>query len=219
MSLRKAPHAVRSCVLVSVLGASACGGAGEPPVRNTVFDPTAAAAAAAPVEIGTPAAPTLETPYPPLDRAESKGGPSWIGVTVLRGGVRLSRPSNWTVRDASVEPGRAYIVYVSPNAYSLAIYERSDAPSDVWRDVQQRYEKDVAAAGAKVVGQHVPVATATNQGRAYTIERKTPLPSRSREYILRSDHRVVLVQVVSQDPGLSRLSTELLDVLGHLEVL
>jgi hypothetical protein len=138
---------------------------------------------------------------------------------VLRGGVRFSRPSNWTIRDASIDPGRAYIQYVSPNAYSFALYERSDAPSDLWRDVQSRYESDVAAAGAKDVGRRVPVATVANQGRAYTIERKTPLPSRSREYLLRSEHRIVLVQVVSQDSSLSRMSGELLDVLNHLEVL
>jgi hypothetical protein len=206
--------------LLWALAVAGCGGAAEPPVRKTVFDPTAAAAAAgaAPVEVGT-AGPTLEVPYPPLDRAEVKGGPAWVGVSVLRGGVRFSRPSNWAIRDASVDPGRAYIVYVSPNAYSFALYERSDAPTDLWRDVQARYENDVASAGAKVVGRRIPVATSTNQGRAYTVERKAPAASRSREYLLRSDHRVILVQVVSQDPDLSRLSAELLDILAHLEVL
>jgi len=198
---------------------AACGGAAEPPVRKTVFDPTAAAANAAPIEVGTPTGPTLEVPYPPLDRAEAKGGPPWVGVSVLRGGVRLARPNNWSIRDASVDPGRGYILYVSPNAYSFAIYERSDAPTDLWRDVQARYENDVASAGAKVVGRHVPLATALNQGRAFTVERKAPLASRSREYLLRSDHRVVLVQVVSQDPNLTRLAPELLEVLSHLEVL
>jgi hypothetical protein len=123
------------------------------------------------------------------------------------------------IRDASVDPGHAYLEYVSPNAYSFAVYERSDAPTDLWRDVQQRYEGDVAAAGAKVVGRHIPMATGANQGRAYTIERKTPLPSRSREWLLRSEHRVVLVQVVTQDPDLSRIGAELLEVLSRLEVL
>jgi hypothetical protein len=184
-----------------------------------VFDPTAAAANAAPIEVGTPTGPALEVPYPPLDRAEGNGSPAWLGVSVLHGGVRFARPNNWSVRDASLDAGRGYILYVSPSAYSFAIYERSDAPTDVWRDVQSRYESDVAAAGAKVVGRHVPIATGVNQGRAYTIERKTPLPSRSREYLLRSEHRVVLVQVVSQDRDLTRLGSELLDVLSHLEVL
>lgn len=206
------PHA-----LFWLLAVSACGGAGEPPVRRTVFDPTAANVA--PVDVTSNAVSDLETAYPPLDRAETPGGVPWVGVTVVRGGVRLSRPTRWTIRDAGVDPGHAYIQYVSPNAYSFAIYERSDAPTDLWRDVEQRYEDDVAAAGAKVVGKRVPVATATNQGRAYTIERKTPLASRSREFLVRSDHRVVLVQIVSQDEDLSRLSAEILEVMSHLEVL
>jgi hypothetical protein len=207
----------RSHALLWLLAVSACGGAGEPPVRRTVFDPTAANVA--PVDVTSTTNSNLEIPYPPLDRAETPGGAPWIGVTVLRGGVHFSRPSRWTIRDAAVDPGHAYIQYVSPNAYSFALYERSDAPTDLWRDVEQRYEDDVAAAGAKVVGKRVPVSTGTNQGRAYTIERKTPLGSRSREVLLRSDHRIILVQVVSQDPDLSRLSAEVLEVLSHIEVL
>jgi hypothetical protein len=207
------------CLLVT----SACGGASDPNAHKTVFDPTAAAAKPAPVALeaanqGTPA-PTVETSYPPLDRADPKGGPGWTGVSVLRGGVRFSRPSNWSVRDASVDPGHAFILYVSPSAYSFAIYERSDGPTDAWKDVQGRYEAQVAAAGAKVAGLHIPVATGFNQGRAYTIDRSAPLPSRSREYLFRSEHRVVLVQVVSQETGLSRFGGELVDILGHLEVL
>jgi hypothetical protein len=203
-----------------ILAASACGGSAGPPARLTVFDPTAAAANAAPVEVGSPASMAqLEVPYPPLDRPEGPGSASRLGVLVLRGGVRLSRPNHWMIRDAGVDPGHAYIEYVSPNAYSFSLYERSDAPTDLWRDVQQRYENDVAAAGAKVVGRRVPMTTGTNQGRAYTIERKTPAPSRSREWLLRSDHRIVLVQVVTQDQDLSRIGAELLDVIGHLEVL
>jgi hypothetical protein len=212
---------VKASFLPWVLAASACGGAAEPPVRRTVFDPTASAVNVAPVEVSANANANtqLESPYPPLDRTEFPGGAAWTGVTVLRGGVRFSRPSQWMIRDASLDPGHAYIQYVSAKAYSFAIYERSDAPTDLWRDVEQRYEDDVAAEGAKVVGRRVAMATGSNQGRAYTVERKEPLSSRSREILLRSDHRVVLVQVVSQDPDLSRLSGELLEVLAHLEVL
>jgi hypothetical protein len=195
----------------------ACGAGPAPPVRQTVFDPTAAAANAAQVEVGSGA--QVETPYPQLDRAETPQAAGWIGVTVLRGGVRFARPKHWMIRDASLDPGHAYIQYISPSAYSFAIYERSDSPGDLWRDVQQRYENDVATAGAKVVGRHVPMATRANQGRAYTIERKTPAPSRSREYLVRSPHRVVLVQVVTQEADLTRVGTEVLDVLSQLEVL
>jgi hypothetical protein len=184
-----------------------------------VFDPTAAAASVSPIDVGAGTA-QLEVSYPPFDRPDtSPGGSSRTGVTVLRGGVRFSRPVHWMIRDASVDPGRAYITYVSPRAYSFAIYERSDAPTDPWRDVLERYEGDIAAAGAKATGQRVPVATGTNQGRAYTVERAAPAFSRSREYLLRSEHRIVLVQIVTQDPDLSRIGPELLEVLGGLEVL
>ena len=181
-------------------------------------------AAAAPVDVSPESAP-LEQPYPPLDRDGLAGQARWIGVSVLHGGVRLSRPSRWIIRDAAVEPGRSYIAYVSPTgAYAFGIYERSDAPTDVWRDIEQRYENDVATAGAKLLGQRIPVATDTNQGRAYTVSRKVEsgkasLNSRSREVLLRSEHRVVLVQMVTQDDAMGRLETELLEVLRHIEVL
>ena len=211
----KAP--LRAWIAVWGLVSSACGGAAAPPVRQTVFDPTASAATALPVDVGS--AGSLETPYPLLDRPETPVSGSWIGVSTLRGGVRFSRPSHWMIRDANVDPGHAYVEYVSPSAYSFAIYERSDAPTDLWRDIQLRYEKDVESAGAKIVGRHIPMTTGANQGRAYTIERKSPLPSRSREWLLRSDHRVVLVQVVTQDQDLSRIGNEVLEILSHLEVL
>jgi hypothetical protein len=110
---------------------------------------------------------------------------------------------------------------VSPRGYSFAIYETSDAPTDSWHDILQRYEVDVAAAGAKAVGQRIAVATGANQGRAYTIERKVEAvqaKSRSREMLLRGDRKVVLVQIVTEEEGLSRISQELLEVLNHLEV-
>jgi hypothetical protein len=200
--------------------ATACGKAAEPSPKGTVFDPTATPVTT-PVAVATVSAsdPALEAPYPTLDRADPKGGPAWKGVTVLHGGVRFSHPSNWSIRDAGVDPGREYIVYVSPSAYSFAIYNRLDGAGDSWRDIQTRYETDVATAGAKMSGKHVAVATGTNQGRGYTIERAVPAPSRSREYLVRGEHSVVLVQVVSQEPNLSRLSAELLEVFGHLEVL
>ena len=80
----------------------------------------------------------------------------------------------------------------------------------------------MAGVGAKVVGKRIPIAVGANQGREYTIERKldptAPAPSRSREIIVRGEHRVVLVQIVMQGEELPRLSSELLDILGHIEV-
>jgi hypothetical protein len=190
-----------------------CGG--EPAAaRLTVFDPSAGLGAQA-VDL---ARSRVEVPYPTLDRAYEVETGDWIGVTILQGGVRLSRPRRWYVRDASLDPGTALLRYVSPRAYSFAVYERSDAPDDLWHDILERYEADVGRAGAKVVGKAVAVATRLNQGRAFTIERKDPRPSRSREILVRGEHRVVLVQIVTQDAD-SRLDAELAEVLGTMEVL
>jgi hypothetical protein len=128
------------------------------------------------------------------------------------------------VREASNEPGRSFIQYTSPKAYSFGIYERPESSRESWRDVLNRYEDDVASVGAKVVGRRVPVATSIGQGRAYTIERsveaaKRPFTSHSREIVLRGDHRVVIVQVVYQGENLSAVDDELLRVVGTLEVL
>jgi hypothetical protein len=224
----------RFFAIACVLAAPACGGGETAADRRTVFDPKGVLPGA-PVSAQTTTG-DVERPYPALDLDPTPGGSRWIGVSVLRGGVRFSRPSRWAIRDASTDPGHAYVEYVSPRAYSFAIYERSDAPHDRWGDVLARYEADVAAVGGKLLGQRIPVATDTNQGRAYTIEREPdgapeadaaaptdaaapPFLSRSREILVRGNHRIVLVQVVSQDDGLSRLSEEISAVLRHLEVL
>jgi hypothetical protein len=215
---------------VCLVVAGACGGAADSE-RHTVFDPRGATASAPNSPVEPAAAIEVERPFPQLDLPKGIGEGGWVGVSILRDGVRLSRPANWMIRDAGGEPGDAYVQYVSPKAYSFALYERSDSPGDPWRDIERRYEGDVALVGGKVLGRAVPMATYANQGRAYTIEPKSeasdagpaqalPLPafSRSRELLLRSEHRVVLAQIVSQDEDLSRLSEELLEILRHLEV-
>jgi hypothetical protein len=193
-----------------------CGGAPDTAARNrTFYDWT----------VGTGAtAAQFEQRYPPLDFAEKQPNPEYIGVAIVRGGVRLSRPKEWMIREASNEPARAYIQYTSPRAYSFGIYERPDSPSDVWRDILTRYEDDVASVGAKAVGRRIPVATWRGQGRAYSIERKVeaakrPLISRSREIVVRGDHRVVIVQIVHDGEDLSAIDAELARVVGTLEVL
>ncbi len=182
-----------------------------------MFDPTGANAA--PVDVTT--SPDLERAYPAFDGANG-GSQPWVGVSVLRDAVRFSRPSRWTIRDASLEPGHSFIRYVSPEAYSFAIYERDDTPGKSWPDLFAHYEADVTGNGAKAIGLRVPMATSANQGRAYMIDRKieskTPVLSRSREILLRSDHRIVLVQIVIGEENLSRISGELLEVLSRLEV-
>lgn len=214
MRLRVAPYAW-PLAMAPALVLSACGGAGAPPAR-TVFDPTLQGTNI--VAVGSVA---LERPLPTLDVVASGASDPLVGVSVLNDGVRFSRPVGWTIRDASDEAGHRFIRYVSPHAYSFAIYETNDGPTDSWHDILERYEVDVAAAGAKAVGRRIAVATNTNQGRAYTIERKVEAmktSSRSREIVLRGDHRVVLVQVVTEDDGLPRIGGEVLDVLKRLEV-
>jgi hypothetical protein len=208
-------RAVKQRWLASLLITTACGGSGA---NRTVFDPTGGIA---PVDVT--ASPDLEHPYPPLDSPDVPGSSGWIGVSVLRDTVHFARPRQWTIRDASLEPRHSYIRYVSPNAYSFAIYERSDGAGEAWGDIFQRYEGDVAASGAKIIGQHIATATTANQARAYTIERridaKPPVVSRSRELLVRGERRVVLLQVVTDEESLARVAGEVLQVLSRLEVL
>jgi hypothetical protein len=195
------------------LALSGCGGA-EAASRRTVFDPSIQGTNV--VAVGSVA---LERPIPALDAPTPRASEPLVGVSVLNDAVRFSRPNRWMIRDASNEAGHEYIHYVSPRAYSFAIYALSDAPTDSWRDILQRYEVDVAAAGGKIVGQRIATATSANQGRAYTIERKVETSrSRSRELILRGARSVALVQIVTQDDTLSRIGGELLEVLKRLEV-
>ena len=70
----------------------------------------------------------------------------------------------------------------------------------------------------------VTVATWRGQGSAYSIERKVeaakrPLISRSREIVLRGEHRIVIVQIVHDGEDLSAIDAELARVVGTLEVL
>ncbi len=208
---------LRIAVFACAVAATSCAETTAPP-RTTVFDPTATVPGSAAVDVAS-SADSVETPYPPLNRPASAEGPGWIGVSVLGGGVRFSRPVRWRIRDAALDPGRALVRYVSPSAYSFAIYERSDAPDDLWRDIQQRYESDVVRAGARVAARAVPMAIHSAQGRAYVVERREPHSSRSREYLLRGPHRVVLVQVVAAEPDLARLDRDLLSILDSMEIL
>ncbi len=196
------------------------GGAPEIASQNKTFYDFPSAGAAGAQEFGG----EYEQKYPRLDLVGLPSQPEYVGVTVLRGGVHLSRPKDWRIREASNEPGRAFIQYISPRAISFAIYERSDSPTDLWRNVMSRYERDAASVGAKLTGRGVPYATWIGQGRAYSIERsadssKRPFVGYSREILLRGDSRVVLVQIVRQRAELSDVDQELLRVVSTLEVL
>jgi hypothetical protein len=207
---------VRVRRLAWLLAITACGGTNA---TTTVFDPNGAKVA--PVDVATSS--DVEHPFPALDSPDVPGGKGWVGVSVLGDRVRFARPRGWSVRDASLEPGHGYVRYISPNAYSFAIYERTDGAGEDWHDIFLRYEGDVAASGAKIVAAHIPVATAGNQGREYTIERhieaKPPIVSHSREILVRGEHRIVLVQIVTDEESVSRIAGEILDVIHRLEVL
>lgn len=160
----------------------------------------------------------FEQPYPPLDKA-----PKYIGVQVLGGVVRLSRPRDWVIRSASNVPQKRYIEYVSPDQYVVAIYERLESPWDPWRVVMGRFEEDVQHSGGIILDKGVPMATWNAQGRAYRVERpvsapKAPIESYTREYLLRSDERIVLLQVVHPGTSVAPISSELLRPLDTMQV-
>lgn len=165
----------------------------------------------------------VERPYPPLDQKGRPGLPEYVGVSVLGGSVRISRPSDWKIRRISATPERRFIEYLSPKQYIFAIYERLDSPADPWREVLERYEEDAKGAGAELIGARVPVATWNAQGRAYVIRRtikgqKGPYTNLSREIVLRSDHRVDLVTIVHQGETLEAVGSELSRVMETLEL-
>ncbi len=166
---------------------------------------------------------TFEERYEPLDKPAKDGKPAYLGFTVLGGHARISRPMSWSIRAAGARPGSRYIVYLSPQQYLFALYERDDVAPDLWRDVLDRYEKDLEATGAKIVGPAVPTATWNAQGRAYVVKRpvlgaRVPFENTSREWLLRNGSRVILAQLVYQGDVLPELSDELMRVYETLQV-
>ena len=163
----------------------------------------------------------FEVRYPPLD-LESKQ-PGFIGVGVLGSKVRFSRPKNWQIRSASNRPQARFIEYMSPEQYMFAIYERLESPWDPWRVIMGHYEEDVKKKGGKLLGEAVGMSTYNAQGRAYNVQRpvdapKEPLMSNTREYLVRSDHRILLVQVVYQGKSLKASDDEMMRVVQTFRV-
>jgi hypothetical protein len=165
----------------------------------------------------------FEKRYPPLDLQERQPNPEYIGVSIIGDTIHLSRPKNWVLRTASNKPTERMIEYVSPNQYVFSIYERVDSPLDLWRDVMARYEGAATAEGAELLGSRIPVATWNTQGRGYTVRRfvpgaKRPYRNMSREYLLRSEHRIVLMQIVYPTETIQPVTSELLRVVQTLEM-
>jgi hypothetical protein len=166
----------------------------------------------------------FEQRYPPLDLEARIPNPEYIGVTVIGGSIHLSRPKNWVIRTASNKPEERFIEYVSPNEYIVSIYERVDSPSDLWRDVMDRYEADAKKSGAEILGGgRVPMSTWNAQGRAYVVRRqvkaaKEPFVNTSYEFLARSEHRIVLVQIVHQTTSIQPVNDELMRVVETMEI-
>ncbi len=138
--------------------------------------------------------------FPPLDREQSTRLPRRVGVSILEGDVRLSRPLDWYLRTADYTAEKRQISYQSPRQFVFNIYERTDSTRAPWVEVLSRYEEDVAKAGGTIMAGRIPVATSNAQGRSYliktTIESSPPYDSYAHEVIVRSSNRILLVQIV-----------------------
>lgn len=162
-----------------------------------------------------------ETYFKPLDQAANERLPRIVGVGIFKGDVRLGRPIDWYIRSVDYTPQHRFISYQSPRQFLFSIYERVDSPEDSWTDVLRSYEADVDSQGSQVLAGRMPVATANTQGRTYIL--KTRVPSRpdyqnySHETLLRSDHRLLLVQIVHGD-NIDSTSDEMVAALKSLTV-
>lgn len=211
--------ALEFCLALSLLGAFGCS-AGPDPIafKNRTFYETYGG------QLSQNQLQILEQPYPPLDLDRGEGGRTYVGVKVLDGTVRLSRPKDWVIRAAGLEPQKRYIEYVSPREVVFAVYERIESPLDPWRVIMGRYEDDVKKSGGELLGEAVPVTTWNAQARAYDVQRsvaapKTPFVNVSREYLARSEHRVDLIQIVHQGKTMESVSDELARVIETLQLL
>lgn len=211
-----APTIGLAAVLSALSGVACASGPDPVALKNAVFyqyDSTGAAKVSE----------ALEAPYPPLDKAEASPLPTYMGVSLLNGVVHLSRPSDWVIRVGSTQVEHRHIEYVSPKEYLVAVYELVESPRDPWREMMGRYEEQAKKSGADFVGQRVPMATTNAQGRGYLVRRpvpaaKAPLVNYANEYLLRSDHRVVLLQIVHHGETLAPMDEELRRVVETMEV-
>ena len=160
--------------------------------------------------------------FPPLDRESTPRLTRRVGVAVLDGDVRFSRPIDWYLRTADYTPERRLISYQSPRQFVFTIYEKTDPTGVPWGVLLQKYEKDVSKSGSKIISARVPLATANSQGRSYLI--KTMVPSRPEDYetfahevIVRSRKRILLVQIV-HDRNVEPALDEVVDVLRSMLV-
>ncbi len=145
-----------------------------------------------------------EVYFPRLDRAKTAQLPRFVGVGVLDGDVRFSRPIDWTLRDADYTAERRFIAYQSPRQFTFSILERVDPQQDTWAEVLRRYETETREQGAKILASRLPTGTANSQGRGYLVKssvkgKPNNFDAYATEILVRNDTRVLLVQVVHRE--------------------
>jgi len=165
----------------------------------------------------------LEKPWPPLDWS-ARSGRQHEGIEIMQGVARISRPADWVIRRGSIRPQGRFIEYVSPRQVVFSVYERLESPTDPWSIVLERYQADTREQGGEFLGPAVPHATFNSSSRAFDVRRgvpvgKEPLVSFSREYVARSAHRIVLVQIVRPREDYGEAEEELLRIVQSMIVL
>jgi hypothetical protein len=196
---RSRPRLVRASTAVAALLALpllACGGAPSAPKTDEVFYLHGGGV----IDKNK----SWEVYFPKLDRNKTTQLPRFVGVGVLDGDVRFSRPIDWSLRDADSTPERRFIAYQSPRQFTFSILERVDPEGDPWPEVLRRYEQETRAEGAKILASRLPTATANGQGRAYVLRssvkgKPTNFDAFSTEILVRSERRILLVQVVHRE--------------------
>jgi hypothetical protein len=162
-----------------------------------------------------------EVYFPALDRPKSERLPRYVGVGVLDGDVRLHRPVDWSIRDANYSPERRFISYQSPRQFIFSIYERVDPPQDTWTEVLRRYESDVEESGGTILSARMPTGTANAQGRTFLVKTmvagRPPYEAYAHEVLIRSDRRVLLVQIVHDD-DIESINDEMTEALQSMIV-
>jgi len=160
----------------------------------------------------------------PFDALDSDAGRPFDGVEILGGVARFSRPRDWVIRRGSARSHERFIEYVSPRQVVVSVYERLESPGEPWHVVLGRYETETEHQGGEILGKSVPVATFDGQARAYDVRRGIPAGTQpfvnfSREYLVRSDDRIVLVQIVRPREDFGEAEPELLTMMQSLRVL
>lgn len=210
---RSACLAITVAVASNTLGCTPGGGVSGVAERNTTFYLLESKGESFRAE--------YERPLPRLDHPGSPERHPGVGVSVLAWHVHLSRPNDWVLRDGSAEPGRRFVRYVSPRAFVFGIYEWDGSPDEPWSAALQRLEADYKATRTEVVNGRIPMAACGGQGRGFELSRtvlgaKGPYKTASREYLVRSRDRFILVQVVVGTAEPARWATEVASVFETL---